>query len=280
MSEGTQGFDSTSSADVQAAHPAAGDVVFGYANGAYAWSTEDWAKFPEQRHAVIVEYVPGESIVGVDGDILDVEASYLAAGSPNRPDALSQASQWSQRQRAAGRIPGGYTSLTAQPDLAAVMGSPTAWFVADWTGAEHQDEVPNAEVIATQYASPSKPAPGEGHWDLSEIDNAAFDAWWEHNHPGQPLEEEQPPPPAPANPPPPPPPSPEGEVTVQVPELAEGAEGASVEAAQRLLTGINPDGIFGPVTKARVENYQRAHNLDPDGIIGPHSWGSLLGVPQ
>lgn len=88
-------------------------------------------------------------------------------------------------------------------------------------------------------------------------------------------------PPAPEPPNPAPPgPSPGGDVEVLVPELSEGATGPSVHAVQTLLGGIAVDGIFGPVTKSRVEQYQGAHGLAVDGVVGVHTWGSLLGHPQ
>lgn len=39
----------------------------------------------------------------------------------------------------------------------------------------------------------------------------------------------------------------------------------------------NEDGIFGKNTELAVKDWQRAHNLDPDGIIGPKTWAALLG---
>lgn len=281
--ESNQGFDSTSSSDVAAAHPPAGAVIFGYVNGAFAWSSEDWAKFPDDRHCSIVEYIPGESIVNVDGDILDVESGYLAAGSPHRPDALSQAAQWSARARQAGRVPGAYSGRDAIGDLVTVMGEPTALFVGDWTGEEHQDAIPGETVIATQYASPSKPAPGEGHWDLSEIDNAAFDAWYGHNHPGAaggPSEPAQGPSQTPT--------SQGGTFDMQIPVLSEQNPGPAkedehVRALQALLnlrvgSGLTTDGRFGPHTAGAVVSLEHAHGLTVDeGIAGPQVWGALLG---
>jgi peptidoglycan hydrolase-like protein with peptidoglycan-binding domain len=37
------------------------------------------------------------------------------------------------------------------------------------------------------------------------------------------------------------------------------------------------DGIFGPVTKNAVQQFQRDSGLDDDGIIGPLTWGALDG---
>lgn len=38
---------------------------------------------------------------------------------------------------------------------------------------------------------------------------------------------------------------------------------------------IEVDGVYGPKTKAVVEQYQRDNKLDPDGVIGPKTWAKL-----
>lgn len=81
----------------------------------------------------------------------------------------------------------------------------------------------------------------------------------------------------------------EGECKVNLNMLSEGAKGDDVKALQTLLNGYGykmtsngktygADGSFGPATKAAVMNYQKAKKLDVDGIVGPATWGSLLGV--
>lgn len=85
--------------------------------------------------------------------------------------------------------------------------------------------------------------------------------------------------PAPA-PEPAPAPAPPQEATVLLPVLQEGAQGPSVESVQRLLGGLAVDGIFGPLTHQSVTAFQGAHGLAEDGIVGVHTWGSLLGAPQ
>jgi hypothetical protein len=85
------------------------------------------------------------------------------------------------------------------------------------------------------------------------------------------------PPPAPPQPPPKPP---EVLLTVMVPQLSEGASGRPVQAAQTLLGDLATDGVFGPATRARVEAVQAEYHLTVDGVIGVHTWGSLLGQPQ
>lgn len=91
------------------------------------------------------------------------------------------------------------------------------------------------------------------------------------------LDQPAPPPPAP-NPIPSPPI--QEIVTVQLPQLEMGLNGAPVAAVQKLLGGVTVDGIFGPLTRDAVVHFQTASHLVTDGIVGAHTWGSLLGHPQ
>jgi len=60
-----------------------------------------------------------------------------------------------------------------------------------------------------------------------------------------------------------------------------GSSGPDVEEAQAKLnsqgTGapLAVDGIFGPLTRSAVVEFQGANDLVPDGIIGPLTWGVL-----
>jgi hypothetical protein len=47
-----------------------------------------------------------------------------------------------------------------------------------------------------------------------------------------------------------------------------GSTGTEVKCLQAILN-ILSDGIFGPITKASVINFQKFNNLVPDGIVGP-----------
>ena len=84
----------------------------------------------------------------------------------------------------------------------------------------------------------------------------------------------------PAPPKPPAPPAAPSEVDVQLPILSQGNQGAPVKVVQRLIGGLAEDGIFGPLTHQAVVDFQRAHQLQEDGVVGKHTWGTLLGAPQ
>ena len=62
--------------------------------------------------------------------------------------------------------------------------------------------------------------------------------------------------------------------------LRVGSRGTSVTDLQSDLkaAGFDPgpiDGVYGPLTKAAVEAYQRDKGLTIDGIAGPETLGSL-----
>lgn len=56
-------------------------------------------------------------------------------------------------------------------------------------------------------------------------------------------------------------------------------QGADVRELQEALSAagveIDPDGVFGPDTDTAVRSFQRAHDLTPDGIVGPASRSAL-----
>jgi peptidoglycan hydrolase-like protein with peptidoglycan-binding domain len=64
--------------------------------------------------------------------------------------------------------------------------------------------------------------------------------------------------------------------------ISEGATGPTVRWAQyllvrRTLSDRQIDGIFGPVTKSAVEQFQGYSHLAVDGIVGPATWAALGG---
>jgi peptidoglycan hydrolase-like protein with peptidoglycan-binding domain len=64
--------------------------------------------------------------------------------------------------------------------------------------------------------------------------------------------------------------------------ISQGATGPTVRWLQyllvrRTLSYSQIDGIFGPVTKAAVEEFQKYENLAVDGVVGPATWSKLGG---
>jgi peptidoglycan hydrolase-like protein with peptidoglycan-binding domain len=64
--------------------------------------------------------------------------------------------------------------------------------------------------------------------------------------------------------------------------LREGSHGSRVKDLQRELAakGFSPQGVdgdFGAHTKAAVEEFQRAHHLQVDGVVGARTWRALGG---
>jgi peptidoglycan hydrolase-like protein with peptidoglycan-binding domain len=63
--------------------------------------------------------------------------------------------------------------------------------------------------------------------------------------------------------------------------VREGSNGDAVRAVQTLLVkngrSVAVDGAFGPGTKSAVINFQSAHGLTADGIVGPQTWQQLEG---
>lgn len=51
--------------------------------------------------------------------------------------------------------------------------------------------------------------------------------------------------------------------------------GVDVATLQYCLGGLTLDGVFGPVTAARLGAWQEAHALTPDSIVGPKTCSAL-----
>lgn len=76
-----------------------------------------------------------------------------------------------------------------------------------------------------------------------------------------------------------------GEFTMEMRTLKYGSKGNDVKALQILLMGnacpcgkAGADGDFGVATENAVKEYQRKKKLQVDGVAGPLTWKSLLGV--
>ncbi|HEU5134951.1 MAG TPA: peptidoglycan-binding domain-containing protein [Steroidobacteraceae bacterium] len=69
--------------------------------------------------------------------------------------------------------------------------------------------------------------------------------------------------------------------------IKQGLSGADVRAVQdvlnfhiRRLAALKVDGIFGPMTHARVIEFQKSNQLKPDGIVGPNTMLKLFEEEQ
>jgi len=121
--------------------PVTAQMVAGYVDGRYAWSSADWARFPHSVKARIAVFSST-----ADGHILDVEAGCSTPG--NAPG-------WVVRRRAAGIDPTVYCSLSAWPTVRAAFATAHVaephWWVAAYPGNGAQ-LYPGS--IAHQYANP------------------------------------------------------------------------------------------------------------------------------
>jgi peptidoglycan hydrolase-like protein with peptidoglycan-binding domain len=68
-----------------------------------------------------------------------------------------------------------------------------------------------------------------------------------------------------------------------MPTVRLGSQGEAVKTLQSALnlwresyqSRLDVDGFFGLRTNSRVREYQSAHELAPDGVVGPLTWESL-----
>jgi peptidoglycan hydrolase-like protein with peptidoglycan-binding domain len=74
-------------------------------------------------------------------------------------------------------------------------------------------------------------------------------------------------------------------ISIHVEILRKGCKGDAVKAMQILLAGNDckcgisgADGDFGPATEGALKEYQEKKKLEVDGICGPATWASLLGM--
>jgi peptidoglycan hydrolase-like protein with peptidoglycan-binding domain len=58
------------------------------------------------------------------------------------------------------------------------------------------------------------------------------------------------------------------------PTVRKGNRNNTVKYIQEYLK-IKADGIFGPITQSAVIEFQKQHNLVPDGVVGPRTWGVI-----
>ncbi|WP_100487015.1 glycoside hydrolase domain-containing protein [Sporolactobacillus pectinivorans] len=57
--------------------------------------------------------------------------------------------------------------------------------------------------------------------------------------------------------------------------IRRGSKGKDIVSIQNAV-GVRADGIFGLKTEQAVINYQKRHDLIPDGIVGPKTWSVMF----
>ncbi len=60
--------------------------------------------------------------------------------------------------------------------------------------------------------------------------------------------------------------------------LRRGSTGTAVKALQQAIGGLTVDGSFGPITEARVIDYQKSKGLTQNGVVDAPVWNALMGV--
>lgn len=128
--------------------PTNAQLVAGYVDGDYAWSTADWARFPRSVHVRIAVRSRTNA-----GSVLDVETG----------DATPAASvDWVLLRRGAGADPTVYCNASTWPAVRAAFHARSVpephYWIADYNGST---AIP-AGAIAHQYAEASR-------WDLSSV---------------------------------------------------------------------------------------------------------------
>jgi hypothetical protein len=154
MTDRTAG-DSTNALSI----PATVQVAAGYANGAYEWIDEEWARFPADRYGLVKIDVTGE--LADTADVLDVEN-----GDATPATAAEWVASWHALKR--GGLPVIYCNQDTRPQVqeqcdrrGLVAGRDFGWWIAtlDGTQVEHHQ---GDGIVACQWMS-------HGTWDESAV---------------------------------------------------------------------------------------------------------------
>lgn len=254
-------YDSTSVADM----PAGGDADAGYTAGIWPTYSAVVAKFPHAHHVSIAV------ASRFDADALDIEKGDAT------PDV---APAWVRRQQARGIArPIMYASQSLMPSVLAVLASAgiDRSQVRLWTAhygrglhicSPAECGARGFTADATQWSDHG--SIGNGHYDTSAVSDTFFDT--PVSTPGGSV------PPVKTV-------APTGGVKLSPapPTIKQGSSGQVVRNWQGLLNGAGRtckiDGAFGPTTSALTKDWQSKAGVRPvDGIVGPDTWGRMLGT--
>lgn len=139
-------------------------LIAGYLNGDFAWTSAEFNLFPRSVHVTITITASAN-----EGDVLDVESGDATPG---------QAAEWIEKRKASGYYrPTIYCNLSTLPSLREatgdlILGEDWDCWVADFTNEPHQvtaPGTPKASCAATQFESTDA-------FDLSSV----FDDDWPH----------------------------------------------------------------------------------------------------
>lgn len=160
---------------VPQAIPRDAEMVMGYSDGAYAWSAEEWALFPNAERVTC-------SAVGVaQSDVYDVEPGCIW---PIESVGPLVARDWAQ-----GLLPTVYVNemnhwQAARDYFRRTYGREPQWHVANYDGRQ---TVPEG-AVAKQYAHPAPSGSVSGPWELPfHADASAVRDYWpgiDHQAPG------------------------------------------------------------------------------------------------
>jgi putative peptidoglycan binding protein len=176
------------------------------------------------------------SVENNNADVADVEPGAMK---------VTDLPGWVARQKARGiKRPVVYSDRVDYPACFAEVGSAVSYWTADPVGTP--TTLPGRDAVQYLFT---------GSYDVSLV-LPTFPFY----------------PAAPLLPPPPPDPT-----------LRLGSVGPEVAKLQQLLNRhgsaqppLATDGVFGLKTRQAVENYQAAHSLTVDGIVGPLTWAKVL----
>lgn len=231
----------------------------GYIDGpSSVWPAEAWQAFSADPclHITVLADERGEVF---DGETGDAGPAAVAAAVANRIADRKWAVLYANQDQL-GEYLQALAAKSIRPSDRSLWPAPGVYlWLAD----------PSGNIAAGRWTPPVDPVAVQDEW------TEGFDHSTLH------VELAAAPAPSPApTPAPQPAPAPLQEVTVQLPVLTQGARGPAVGALQKLLTGLAVDDDFGPLTHGAVTNFQSAHGLAVDGVVGAHTWGALLGAPQ